>query len=260
MNTDQTPQNSLAIAPSKGLVVDASCTAFNGTIKRDGYFHGIIEWQVLGLKSRTVLVKSKVYDQGTINIAEYCAIADALKFLHDHGDTTSPVYSDSKLTIAWVNGGYTSTNLPLNHLTEPALTAMRARHEWLLELRPPNPVLWWAKYKWGENPADFGRKGQPAPIEPTNITPPPDPPGPLINWNNTLQTLTPELHAEVNAEMQRFYRDDLRTHSSAKDRGADPNQPWWWSHHHRPGTPCVFPVCNCTADTHLPTPPLVNAM
>lgn len=67
---------------------------------------------------------------------------------------------------------------------------------------------------------------------------------PMINWKGKFQELTPELHAEVNAEMQRFYREDIKSHSVLASRK---DEPWWWSHHHRPGTPCVFPVCNCSA-------------
>jgi len=144
--------------PLTGIVADASCVGGNGTKFRDGYFHGRVEWQAMDLETGELVLTSHVQEQSTVNIGEYIAIVDALKYLNDKGDHDTPVYSDSKICINWVKRKFTSTNLPVNNATRPALNEMVDAYEWLMAIDPNNPVLWWNKYTMGENPADFRRK------------------------------------------------------------------------------------------------------
>lgn len=144
--------------PNVGIACDASCVGFKGTIANDGYFHGKVEWQCVDLATKENIFKSDVLPQATINIGEFIAIATSLKILKDRGDKESPVWSDSKLTIAWAIGRYTSSNLPMNEFTWEALDGMKWWLDWLKENNPGNPILWWNKHKFGDHPADFGRK------------------------------------------------------------------------------------------------------
>jgi len=148
--------------PNVGIACDASCVGFNGTIKNDGYFHGQVEWQCIDLATKEKVFASDVQPQSTINVGEFMAIVTSLKILHQRGDSTSPVWSDSKLCIQWVVGRYTSSNLPMNEFTWEALDGMAEYLEWLKKENPVNPILWWNKHKFGDHPADYGRKGAPA--------------------------------------------------------------------------------------------------
>jgi ribonuclease HI len=145
--------------PNVGIACDASCVGFKGTIKNDGYFHGRVEWQCIDLVTKEKVFASDVQPQSTINVGEFMAIVTSLKILHKRGDTTSPVWSDSKLCIQWVVGRYTSSHLPMNEFTWEALDGMAEYLEWLKKEDPVNPILWWNKHKFGDHPADYGRKG-----------------------------------------------------------------------------------------------------
>ena len=145
--------------PYSGIACDASCTGGWKTKEIDGYFHGKVEWQCVDVATREFLFKSDVQAQSTINIGEFMGIVTALKILHKNGDTESPVWSDSKYAINWARGRYTSSNLPLNEFTWEAIDAMEEFLQWLKKEDPPNPILWWNSRRFGEHPADYGRKG-----------------------------------------------------------------------------------------------------
>ena len=146
------------LKPTYGIAVDASCLPVQNSKKVDGFFHGILEWQGLDLRSGAKLFASKVYSHGNVNLGEYIAIIDALSLLHGIGDTTTIVYSDSKTAIAWYNNCKARSKHPENEKTSEIMTLFRISQEWRNDVRPPNPVLFWNKDVWDENPADFGRK------------------------------------------------------------------------------------------------------
>lgn len=142
-----------------GIVCDASCFDFHGTKKRDGYFHGKVEWQCIDLRTGETVFRSDVLPQATINVGEFMAIVTSLKILSKLEDATSPVWSDSKIAINWATKHFTSSRLPMNEFTWEALDAMEEALRWLIDTRPRNPILWWDKRRLGkENPADYGRK------------------------------------------------------------------------------------------------------
>lgn len=96
---------------------------------------------------------------GTNNIAEYLAIIHLAAALKNAGDFTTPIYTDSKNTLAWLRRGQSHTTLAENDLTRPTLELLRRADKWLAEngaIR--NPILKWQTEIWGEIPADFGRK------------------------------------------------------------------------------------------------------
>lgn len=141
-----------------GIVSDASCKGDPKSIRRDGYFHGRCEWQLFDLASGLIVFKSPRYSRSTVNVAEFCGVVDALRMLHDRGDATTPVYSDSRLACTWVRARVLRTKLPLDVHTAPSHEAAKQALSWLREVGPANPVLWWNTPQWSESPADFGRK------------------------------------------------------------------------------------------------------
>ena len=149
---------SVSAVPVRGLVVDASCVAKSSVKVTDGYFHGKVEWQCRCIESGITIFKSPVRPYGTINIAEYLAIVDALSLLFQNGMHDVPVYSDSITAITWVNRRLTASKLKRNADTVPLLVLMEKAQVWLQNNKPLNPVLKWDTEMWGENPADYGRK------------------------------------------------------------------------------------------------------
>jgi ribonuclease HI len=144
--------------PTVGIACDASCYDGAGTKARDGYYHGKCEWQAVDLSTGEFIFRSHLQQQSTINLAEFIAIVDCLKWLSERGDNTTPVYSDSKIAINWVKRGYTNTALPRNSMTMEALDDAEEALNWVKRNDFKNPVLWWSAHRYGPMPADFNRK------------------------------------------------------------------------------------------------------
>ena len=96
---------------------------------------------------------------GTNNIGEFLAIVHALALLDKQGITGKTIYSDSYNAILWVRKRQCKTKLRRDASTEQ-LYGIIARAESWLRTHPTtaNPVVKWDTAKWGEVPADFGRK------------------------------------------------------------------------------------------------------
>lgn len=128
------------------------------SIGRDGFYHGALEWQIFLLPDVEPRQKSGVYPYGNINLGEFVAIVDAMRLLKACGDKTTTVYSDSLTAIAWYKNKRVKSRHPRNEKTAHILDTVAAALQWVKEVNPPNPVVFWDKVIWDENPADFGRK------------------------------------------------------------------------------------------------------
>ena len=96
---------------------------------------------------------------GTNNIAEYLAMIHLAALLAKSGDTLTPIYTDSKNTLAWLRKGRSNTTLPESPKTAKTLDLLRRADRWLEQFGPiKNPIIKWKTEEWGEIPADFGRK------------------------------------------------------------------------------------------------------
>ena len=95
---------------------------------------------------------------GTNNIGEFLAIVHALALLDKQGDTLRTVYSDSYNAILWVNKKKCKTTLERTAETEYLYQVVERAEKWLKTHSFKNPLLKWETKKWGEVPADFGRK------------------------------------------------------------------------------------------------------
>lgn len=94
---------------------------------------------------------------GTNNIGEFLGIVHALALLKQQNNAI-PVYSDSINAIKWVKKKKCNTKLkPTNENTYLFELISRAE-KWLTENDYLNPIIKWETDKWGEIPADFGRK------------------------------------------------------------------------------------------------------
>jgi len=145
--------------PTFGLVCDASCQSDYGVKKRDGYFHGRVEWQAVDLSTGETVFQSPVQERSTANIGEALAIVDCLRYLHLLKDHKTPVYSDSLNGMSWVEKRVFRTWIPRNKDTEETFLVIEGAIRWLCEVNPANPILKWQTKPWGiENPADYGRK------------------------------------------------------------------------------------------------------
>lgn len=104
---------------------------------------------------------------GTNNIAEYLAIVHVLALMKqwaqrqpDMAETylTMRVYSDSKTAQAWVRKRKCGSKLVLTEENKELFAVIQRADNWLAVNTYRNPIIKWETEKWGEIPADFGRK------------------------------------------------------------------------------------------------------
>ena len=128
------------------LAVDAACSGNPGQM----------EYRGVHVASRQqVFHYGPVY--GTNNIGEFLAIVHGLALLKQKG-LNMPIYSDSRNAISWVKQKKCKTKLPREPRTEALFQLIERAEKWLHENSYTIPILKWETDRWGEVPADFGRK------------------------------------------------------------------------------------------------------
>ncbi len=96
--------------------------------------------------------------KGTNNIGEFLAIVHALALMQQKGLYDKTIYSDSYNAILWVGKRQCKTKLERTPQTEPLFQIILRAENWLRTHTWRNPIVKWDTQKWGEVPADFGRK------------------------------------------------------------------------------------------------------
>jgi ribonuclease HI len=131
-----------------GVAVDAACAGVPGPM----------EYQGVVIRTGEQMFHAGPYHDGTNNVGEFLAIVQALMMLKDEGKPDVPVYSDSKTARSWVEQKTYRTNLARTPRNGPIFDLLDWGVEWLKKNRVTNPILVWETERWGEIPADFGRK------------------------------------------------------------------------------------------------------
>lgn len=94
---------------------------------------------------------------GTNNIGEFLAIVHGLALLKQKG-LEMPIYSDSRNALLWIKQKKCKTKLPRDSKSEELFGYIERAEKWLRQNSFQTGLLKWETDKWGEIPADFGRK------------------------------------------------------------------------------------------------------
>lgn len=129
------------------LAVDAACSGNPG----------LMEYRGVYIKTGEVVFHQGPYEYGTNNIGEFLALVHGLALLKQKGYNI-PVYSDSRNAIKWVKEKKCKTKLERVPENESLFYMIERAEKWLRENTYVTPVLKWETDRWGEIPADFGRK------------------------------------------------------------------------------------------------------
>jgi ribonuclease HI len=129
------------------LAVDAACSGNPGKME----FRGVIA------DTGTEVFHRGPYVGGTNNIGEFLAIVLGLAYLKKY-NLPWVLYSDSKTAIAWIRQKKCKTQLEWNANNQDLFLAVRAAEKWLADNTWTTAIYKWETEKWGEIPADFGRK------------------------------------------------------------------------------------------------------
>ena len=95
---------------------------------------------------------------GTNNRGECLAIVHALALMEKQGIRDKVIYSDSVNAILWVKKKQCKTKLERTPQTAPLYQIIARAEAWLRTHTITTPIIKWETKKWGEVPADFGRK------------------------------------------------------------------------------------------------------
>lgn len=132
---------------SNAIAVDAACSGNPGAM----------EYRGVDLKTGAQIFHyGPVF--GTNNIGEFLAIVHGLALLKQKGITNLSIYSDSRNAMNWVAQKKCKTKLELNPKTEELFDLIHRAETWLKNNTYNTPIIKWETERWGEIPADFGRK------------------------------------------------------------------------------------------------------
>ena len=131
----------------ESLAVDAACSGNPGDMEYRGVY----------VKTGQEIFKMGPFPDGTNNIGEFLAIVHGLAILKQKG-LNIPIYSDSKIAMGWVQKKCCNTKLEKTARNEKLFELIKRAELWLMGNTCTNPIYKWRTEKWGEIPADFGRK------------------------------------------------------------------------------------------------------
>ena len=131
----------------ESIAVDAGCSGNPGKMEYRGVY----------LRTGKEVFHQGPFEHGTNNIGEFLAIVHALALLKKNGSNMT-VYSDSAVAQKWVRDKRCNTKLEKNDKNSELHALILRAEAWLAANDYANPVVKWKTDKWGEIPADFGRK------------------------------------------------------------------------------------------------------
>ncbi|MCX7861643.1 MAG: ribonuclease H family protein [Bacteroidales bacterium] len=133
--------------PNYGICVDA---AYSSETK-------CMEYRGVLLPDKIEIFRKGPYPDATNNIGEFLALVHALALSKKNG-WDYPIYSDSNTAIVWVLYKKANTKLEPTPNNKHLFELIERAEKWLAENNYTNKIIKWQTQKWGEIPADFGRK------------------------------------------------------------------------------------------------------
>lgn len=155
MNIADLPLNERPVYPA--LAVDGACSGNPG----------MMEYRGVDAATGNEIFHFGPAPGGTNNIAEFLAIVHALALLQKQAAArpneaehllTLRIYSDSRTAQSWVRKRKCATKLAPTPENAQLFDLIQRAENWLAVNTYRNPITKWDTDKWGEIPADFGRK------------------------------------------------------------------------------------------------------
>lgn len=147
-STTRTPENHVSAPKIRALAVDAACSGNPGRMEYRGVMTDCGE-QIFHMGP---------FEDSTNNIGEFLALVHGLALIKQK-KWDMPLYSDSRTAISWIKAKKCKTKLAENEKNRAVFELIRRAEKWLAENQPlTTPINKWETEKWGEIPADFGRK------------------------------------------------------------------------------------------------------
>lgn len=132
---------------SDAWAVDASCLGNPGKM----------EYRCVDLKTGKVVFQMGPFDDATNNIGEYLALVHAMALMAKKGEWHN-IYSDSKTAMSWWRNRRIKTRLQQTERNSKIFELLARASVWVNTHHFPGRVMKWQTERWGEIPADYGRK------------------------------------------------------------------------------------------------------
>lgn len=127
--------------------VDASCLGNPGRM----------EYRGVNLKTGEVIFQIGPFEDATNNIGEYLALVHAMALMAKQGEYHN-IYSDSRTAMSWWRNRRIKTSLHETPKNKKVFELLARASVWVNTHTFPAKVMKWQTERWGEIPADFGRK------------------------------------------------------------------------------------------------------
>jgi len=139
------PSSRNCLLPS--FAVDAACDMTTG----------VMEYRGVDVETGAEIFGMGPYQGSSNNHGEFLAIVHCLAFCKQRG-LSEPIYTDSRTALSWVKHRLAKTTVIKTTQNTEVFSLIARAENWLKANTYPNRILKWETKKWGENPADFGRK------------------------------------------------------------------------------------------------------
>ena len=119
---------------------------------------GLMEYRGVITSSGQEIFRVGPLDDGTNNIGEFLALVHGLALLQSKGDQVTSIFTDSATAMSWVRNKKAKTTLDRTGNNDAIFELIARAEKWLQSHTYKNEILKWPTERWGEIPADFGRK------------------------------------------------------------------------------------------------------
>jgi ribonuclease HI len=130
------------------ISVDAACSGNPG----------VMEYRGVETLTGEELFKMGPFKGGTNNIGEFLALVHALAWLKQKNAEDVTIYTDSRTALSWLKNKKVKTTLQPNRSNKLLFLMIDKALNWLRNNDYKNTIIKWDTKRWGEIPADFGRK------------------------------------------------------------------------------------------------------
>ena len=127
--------------------VDASCLGNPGQM----------EYRGVDLKTGKIIFQMGPFEDATNNVGEYLAIVHAIALMAKKGEYHN-IYSDSRIAMGWFKKKRHNSKLQKTDRNKYIFELLERADKWVQSHNFPGVVRKWDTERWGEIPADYGRK------------------------------------------------------------------------------------------------------
>ena len=127
--------------------VDASCLGNPGKM----------EYRGVSLKTGEVIFQVGPFEDATNNIGEYLALVHAMALMAKKGEYHN-IYTDSITALSWYRKHKINSKLQQTPRNAKVFELLARASVWVNTHKFPAKIMKWQTERWGEIPADFGRK------------------------------------------------------------------------------------------------------